>query len=108
MLSIPQKRKWYPLPTGKEQVLALTAGEKLFTHSAGARLGNPSSSPCLALPAVPPTAQALEGTWRCVSPKGLGRSLGWCLSDEKSLHLSTKQRGKLRALPEAAGRGKTE
>lgn len=70
MLSIPQKRKRYLLPTGKEQVLAPTAGEKLFTHSAGVRIGNPSSSPCLAHPAVPAAAQVLEGTWGSVSPRG--------------------------------------
>jgi len=52
MLSIPQKGKRYPLPTGKEQVLALAAEEKLFTRSVGAHIGNPSPSPHAALPAV--------------------------------------------------------
>lgn len=75
MLSVPQKRKRYPLPTGKEQVLALTAGEKLCTHSAGEPTGNPSSSPCLAPPAVSAAAPVLERTWG-VCPQGAGELLG--------------------------------
>lgn len=107
MLSVPQKRKRYPLPTGKEQVLALTAGEKLFTHSAGERIGNPSPAPCLALPAVPAAAQVLEGAWRCVSQ--MGWEAPWDgVSRVRNLSVSQLNkegsRGQLRALREAAGR----
>lgn len=42
MVRAPQKRQRYPLPTGKEQALALAAEEELFTRSAGTRFGNPS------------------------------------------------------------------
>lgn len=59
MLSVPQTRKRYPLPTGKEQALALAAAEKLFIHSAGAHIGNPSPSPRAALPAVLAAAQGV-------------------------------------------------
>lgn len=107
MLSIPQKMKWYPLPTGKEQVLALTAGEKLFTHSAGACIGNPSSSPCLALSAVPAAAQVLEETRGYVSQRGWDApwdGVSWVRNLCISQLNEEGSRGQLRALPEAAGR----
>lgn len=73
MLSVPQKRKRYPLPTGKEQVLALAAEEKLSIHSAGAHIGSPFPSPYMALPAVLAAAQAAKGFWVCECPKQAGK-----------------------------------
>lgn len=92
MLSIPRKRKRYPLPTGKEQVLALAAEEKLFIHSAGVHIGNPSPSPYRACPAALAAAQVPKGVWVCKCPTLAGKHvLTVPLLGKKALPLLTKR-----------------
>lgn len=97
MLSIPRKRKQYPLPAGKEQVLALAAEEKLFIHSAGVHTGNPSPSPYRACPAVLAAGQVPKGVWVCKCPRLAGKLvLTVSLLGKKALPLVTKGRRKRR------------
>ena len=97
MLRVPRKRKRYPLPTGREQALALAAEEKLFIHSAGAHIGNPSPSPYVALPAELAAARVPQGVWVCKCPKLVGKlALTAPVRGKKALPLFTKGRRKQR------------
>lgn len=105
MLSIPQGSKWYPLPVGKDQVLALSAEEKLLIDSAGAHIGKPSPNPHrLSQPLQPRCPKGLGG-FRV--PDLLGRSFWQCLTEVRKLCLSLQtgeeSGGWLSGLPERAG-----